>query len=293
MRPHVYVFVCCRAVQPALVPEDAAFPQLDFVCISHNHYDHLDTGQAPGAAPHCTAQHSTAQHEKLVSTAQPLHFSSWDLLRLRACGNAGRASCPCSAVAVGMDAQKGNQATAGAADFLCMRTQCKQQPSTKDVMCAGAVACTGSVARLYKRFGDQLCWYVPLGLKAWFTGRGISNVQELDWWQEAQHPGSKVRRNRSLRLCEHRTQQLLSGGVGPMKLHRPGPQWLTVTTRSVLLEATSSSVSNAAQCIQWFRCAQCVVSLKTSSPPCSMEEKRQPCSAVVVPHCSVNTHSHA
>lgn len=34
----------CRAVQPALVPEDAAFPQLDFVCISHNHYDHLDTG---------------------------------------------------------------------------------------------------------------------------------------------------------------------------------------------------------------------------------------------------------
>jgi L-ascorbate metabolism protein UlaG (beta-lactamase superfamily) len=35
---------CCRAVQPALVPEDAAFPQLDFVCISHNHYDHLDAG---------------------------------------------------------------------------------------------------------------------------------------------------------------------------------------------------------------------------------------------------------
>jgi N-acyl-phosphatidylethanolamine-hydrolysing phospholipase D len=60
-------------------------------------------------------------------------------------------------------------------------------------MCAGVIDCAGSVDRLYKRFGDQLRWYVPLGLKAWFTGRGISNVQELDWWQEAQHPGSKVR----------------------------------------------------------------------------------------------------
>ncbi|KAF8056443.1 Napepld [Scenedesmus sp. PABB004] len=83
-----------RAVQPALVPEDAAMPRLDFVLISHNHYDHLDSG---------------------------------------------------------------------------------------------------SVERLHKRFGHDLAWYVPLGLKAWFTRRGITNVTELDWWQEAQHPGSKVR----------------------------------------------------------------------------------------------------
>jgi L-ascorbate metabolism protein UlaG (beta-lactamase superfamily) len=34
----------CRAVQPALVPEDAAMPRLDFVVLSHNHYDHLDAG---------------------------------------------------------------------------------------------------------------------------------------------------------------------------------------------------------------------------------------------------------
>eukprot|EP00983_Pelagomonas_calceolata_P011994 385297-Pelagomonas_calceolata.AAC.1 len=26
--------------------------------------------------------------------------------------------------------------------------------------------------------------YVPLGLKAWFSKKGIRNVEELDWWQE-------------------------------------------------------------------------------------------------------------
>ncbi|WIA35529.1 hypothetical protein OEZ86_003955 [Tetradesmus obliquus] len=83
-----------RAVQPALVPEDAAMPRLDFVLLSHNHYDHLDTG---------------------------------------------------------------------------------------------------SVDRLHRRFGPELAWYVPLGMQAWFSGRGITNVTELDWWQEVQHPGSKVR----------------------------------------------------------------------------------------------------
>jgi N-acyl-phosphatidylethanolamine-hydrolysing phospholipase D len=50
----------------------------------------------------------------------------------------------------------------------------------------------GSVDCLFKRFGEQLHWYVPLGVKRWFTGRGINNVTELDWWQEVQHPGSKV-----------------------------------------------------------------------------------------------------
>jgi hypothetical protein len=42
---HFFSALHPRAVQPALTPEDPAFPQLDFVCISHNHYDHLDTGE--------------------------------------------------------------------------------------------------------------------------------------------------------------------------------------------------------------------------------------------------------
>eukprot|EP00878_Enallax_costatus_P024765 GHUV01026450.1.p1 GENE.GHUV01026450.1~~GHUV01026450.1.p1 ORF type:complete len:360 (+),score=55.78 GHUV01026450.1:835-1914(+) len=82
-----------RCVQPAIEPEHPAFPKLDFVLISHNHYDHLDTG---------------------------------------------------------------------------------------------------SVNRLFRRFGNDLAWYVPLGLKSWFKGQGIQNVTELDWWQQVQHPGSKV-----------------------------------------------------------------------------------------------------
>jgi L-ascorbate metabolism protein UlaG (beta-lactamase superfamily) len=38
--------------------------------------------------------------------------------------------------------------------------------------------------RTVDRFGDSVTWYVPLGLKAWFTDRGISpeRVVELDWW---------------------------------------------------------------------------------------------------------------
>lgn len=74
-----------------------------------------------------------------------------------------------------------------------MRALGRQHRSNQVV--ADVDVCAGSVDRLYKRFGEQLCWYVPLDLKAWFTGRGISNVQELDWWQAVQHPGSKVRHN--------------------------------------------------------------------------------------------------
>jgi N-acyl-phosphatidylethanolamine-hydrolysing phospholipase D len=34
-------------------------------------------------------------------------------------------------------------------------------------------------------FGDSVTWYVPLGLKTWFTDHGVSagRVVELDWWE--------------------------------------------------------------------------------------------------------------
>lgn len=41
-----------------------------------------------------------------------------------------------------------------------------------------------SVIQLKKRFGKQITWFVPLGLKAWFTNMQIENVVELNWWQE-------------------------------------------------------------------------------------------------------------
>lgn len=46
-----------------------------------------------------------------------------------------------------------------------------------------------SVLALFKRFGDTLQWFVPLGVKAWFVKQGIHNVVELDWWQSAEIQG--------------------------------------------------------------------------------------------------------
>ena len=39
--------------------------------------------------------------------------------------------------------------------------------------------------RTVDMFGDSVLWYVRLGLKGWFMGRGISTerVVELDWWE--------------------------------------------------------------------------------------------------------------
>lgn len=37
------------------------------------------------------------------------------------------------------------------------------------------------------KLGNSVTWYIPLGLKNWFLKRGVDNVIELDWWQEAYH----------------------------------------------------------------------------------------------------------
>ncbi len=36
-----------------------------------------------------------------------------------------------------------------------------------------------------RMLGNAPRYIVPLGLAAWFSGQGITNVTELDWWQEA------------------------------------------------------------------------------------------------------------
>lgn len=39
------------------------------------------------------------------------------------------------------------------------------------------------------QLGNDVTWYIPLGLREWFVERGIENVIELDWWQEIHHKG--------------------------------------------------------------------------------------------------------
>ncbi len=39
------------------------------------------------------------------------------------------------------------------------------------------------------QFGNDVTWYIPLGLREWFLERGVENVIELDWWQEIHHKG--------------------------------------------------------------------------------------------------------
>lgn len=40
-----------------------------------------------------------------------------------------------------------------------------------------------AVHALHARFGDDLRFYVPMGLRGWFEKYGITNVVELTWWQ--------------------------------------------------------------------------------------------------------------
>ncbi|MDX1558173.1 MAG: MBL fold metallo-hydrolase [Marinobacter sp.] len=42
-----------------------------------------------------------------------------------------------------------------------------------------------TVHQLNRRFGDSLCFCIPMGLRRWFEKRGIHNLVELDWWQSS------------------------------------------------------------------------------------------------------------
>ncbi len=45
-----------------------------------------------------------------------------------------------------------------------------------------------TIRQIKHRFGDNVCFCVPQGLKTWFNKRGITNLIELDWWQFAALP---------------------------------------------------------------------------------------------------------
>ena len=49
-----------------------------------------------------------------------------------------------------------------------------------------------SVGRLAEQVGGPPRFYVPLGLKEWFTRRGIADVVELDWWERRDYKGLEL-----------------------------------------------------------------------------------------------------
>lgn len=52
-----------------------------------------------------------------------------------------------------------------------------------------------TVQDLNHRFGEQLHWFVPKGLKSWMNGRSCQNVSELEWWEEAELPKNTTNEN--------------------------------------------------------------------------------------------------
>jgi L-ascorbate metabolism protein UlaG (beta-lactamase superfamily) len=49
-----------------------------------------------------------------------------------------------------------------------------------------------SVGRLADQPGGSPRFFVPLGLKDWFSRRGIHEVEELDWWESRKHKGLEI-----------------------------------------------------------------------------------------------------
>lgn len=47
-----------------------------------------------------------------------------------------------------------------------------------------------TVKDLNHRFVEQLHWFVPKGLKNWMIDRRCQNVNELEWWEEAEFPNA-------------------------------------------------------------------------------------------------------
>ncbi|VEB96762.1 metal-dependent hydrolase [Cedecea lapagei] len=73
-----------------------------------------------------------------------------------------------------------------------------------------------TVRRLFKRF-PNVHFFVPLGLKRWFSQRGIEQVTELDWWQSFNWSGMVFTpvpaRHWSMRTFWDRNRSLWCGWV--------------------------------------------------------------------------------
>ncbi len=46
-----------------------------------------------------------------------------------------------------------------------------------------------TVRALNDRFGSTLTWFTPLGYERWLGRRGVTDVRELDWWEEERLEG--------------------------------------------------------------------------------------------------------
>jgi len=58
-----------------------------------------------------------------------------------------------------------------------------------------------SVMQLNERYGKRLTWFCGRGLREWFLDEGISNVIELDWWEEYYFSVRKYT-NTSTEICK-------------------------------------------------------------------------------------------
>jgi N-acyl-phosphatidylethanolamine-hydrolysing phospholipase D len=68
----------------------------------------------------------------------------------------------------------------------------------------------GTVRRLASLPGGGPRWYTPLGYREWLAKRGVGEIVELDWWEEAELEGS----GGSLRVAALPAQHWTNRGMG-------------------------------------------------------------------------------
>jgi len=65
-----------------------------------------------------------------------------------------------------------------------------------------------------QQIGNEALWYVPKGLKQWFTASNITNCEELTWWQETKFNKNVDGKNISLTIascpCQHWSKRTIN-----------------------------------------------------------------------------------